>query len=118
MLARGAHGTDVELSEATMTAELILEFEGVTTTEYHAINKALGIDPATGEGNWPDGLVSHAAGLNEDGHLVVMEVWDTPEHQARFMEDRLGKALVEGGVTGPPSSITWIELVAHRHLGS
>jgi hypothetical protein len=101
-----------------MTAELILEFEGVTTKEYYAVNEALGIDPETGEGEWPDGLVAHSAGLNEAGHLVVIEVWDSPEHQARFMEGRLGEALAKGGVTGPPSSVTWIELVTHRHLGS
>jgi len=45
-------------------------------------------------------------------------VWDSPAHQAKFMEDRLGPALVKGGITGPPSSITWIELVSHQHLGS
>ncbi|HUY66586.1 MAG TPA: hypothetical protein VMV06_07195 [Acidimicrobiales bacterium] len=101
-----------------MAAELILEFEGVTTKEYHAVNKELGIDPESGEGDWPDGLVAHSAGLNDAGHLVVIEVWDTPEHQAKFMEDRLGGALAKGGVTGPPSSITWIELVSHHHLGS
>ena len=101
-----------------MAAELILEFEGVTTKEYDAVNKELGIDSATGEGNWPDGLVAHSAGLNEDGHLVVIEIWDTPEHQAKFMEGRLGEALAKGGVTSAPSSITWIELVAHHYLGN
>jgi hypothetical protein len=101
-----------------MAAALILEFEGVTMKEYAAVNAALGTDPKTGEGNWPDGLVTHSAGLNEDGHLVVMEVWDTPEHQARFMEERLGEALGKGGVTGPPSSITWMELEAHVIPGS
>ena len=100
-----------------MAAGLILEFEGVTAKEYYAVNEALGIDQDTGEGDWPDGLVTHSAGLNENGHLVVIEVWDTQEHQARFMEERLGAALAEGGVTGPPSSITWIDLVSHQHLG-
>ena len=97
-----------------MAAALILEFEGVTLEHYNAVNDALGIDPGTGSGDWPDGLVSHSAGLNEDGHLVVMEVWDTPEHQARFMEERLAEALEKGGVTDGPSSITWIELEAHH----
>jgi len=32
------------------------------------------------------------------------------------MEERLGAALVKGGVTTPPSSVTWIELVSHQHL--
>ncbi len=97
-----------------MASELILEFEGVTTKEYDAVNEELGIDPATGSGEWPDGLVAHSAGLNENGHLVVIEVWDTPEHQANFMDERLGEALVKGGVSGPPSRVTWIELVAHH----
>lgn len=101
-----------------MTAELILEFDGVTVDQYHAVNKVLGIDPLSGAGDWPDGLVTHSAGVNDAGHLVVIEVWDTPEHQAAFMENRLGQALVEGGITGPPSGITWIELVSHQHLGS
>ncbi len=99
-----------------MASELILEFEGVTVAEYHAVNEQLGIDPESGEGTWPDGLVTHSAGLNEDGHLVVIEIWDTPEHQARFMEGRLGEALVKGGISGPPSSLTWIELVAHHRV--
>ncbi len=100
-----------------MAAGVILEFEGVTTKEYEAVNKVLGIDMATGKGDWPDGLVTHSAGIDEDGRLVVMEVWDTPEQQARFMEERLGQALAQGGITGPPSSVTWIELVAHHHPG-
>jgi hypothetical protein len=101
-----------------MPAQVILEFEGVTLTEYEAVNKELGIDMASGEGDWPDGLIAHAAGLNEDGHLVVTEVWDTPEHQARFLETRLGDALVKGGVEAPPSSVTWIELAAHHLPGA
>mgnify|MGYP000849803784 CR=1 FL=1 len=101
-----------------MAAALILEFEGVTQKEYDAVNRELGIDPQTGEGDWPDGLVSHSGGLNDEGHLVVVEVWDTPEHQARFMEERLGAALEQGGVTEGPSSVTWIEVIAHHTPGS
>jgi hypothetical protein len=54
-----------------MPAQLILEFEGLTTKEYDAVNAVLGIDPTAGSGEWPDGLQVHAAGLNEAGHLVV-----------------------------------------------
>ncbi len=101
-----------------MPAQLTLEFEGVTEKQYWAVNKELGIDATSGEGDWPDGLVTHAAGLDENGHLIVTEVWDTPEHQARFMETRLGAALAAGGVSGPPSSITWLELVSHQIPGA
>lgn len=65
-----------------MAAAVILAFEGVTLDHYYAANEALGINVRDGSGDWPDGLVTHSAGLNEDGHLVVMEVWDSPEHQA------------------------------------
>jgi hypothetical protein len=49
--------------------------------------------------------------------MVLTEIWDTTEHQARFVEERLGAALVEGGDTSAPSSVTWIELVAHNTPG-
>ncbi len=101
-----------------MASALILEFQGVTDKEYAAVNKELGIDVATGEGDWPDGMVSHSAGIRADGTFVVVEVWDSPEHQAKFMEERLGGALQKGGITGPPSDVTWIELVSHQHRRS
>jgi len=101
-----------------MVAQLILEFDGVTEKEYEAVNGVLGIDMASGTGDWPDGLQTHAAGLTEDGRFIVTEVWDTPEHQARFMEGRLGEALAKGGITGPPVSVTWIELLAVHHPGA
>jgi hypothetical protein len=69
-------------------------------------------------GDWPDGLVAHSAGLNDAGHQVVMEVWDSQEHQARFVERRLAQALQAGGVTGGPSRITWVDLVAHHTPGA
>ena len=97
-----------------MAAGVILEFEHVTVEHYRAVNDALGIDMEKGTGEWPDGLVSHSAGLKDDGTFVVMEVWDSPQHQAAFMEGRLGEALAKGGVTEAPSSITWIELEAHH----
>jgi hypothetical protein len=98
-----------------MAAGVILEFEGIGQKEYDAVNAALGIDMSTGDGDWPDGLISHTAGHRDDGRFVVVEVWDTPEHQARFMEGRLGSALQEAGVTEPPVSVTWVELVGHQH---
>jgi hypothetical protein len=97
-----------------MPAALILEFEGVSEKEYDAVNAALDFDPKTGEGDWPDGLLSHSAGHRDDGRFVVMEVWDSPDHQARFMENQLAAALEQGGVTSEPVSVTWIELIAHQ----
>ena len=95
-----------------MPAGLILEFEGVTESQYDAVNQKLGLDPKRGTGDWPAGLVSHTAGL-DDGTLIVIEVWDTQEQQAHFMETRLGGALQEVGVPAP-SRIAWVDVVANH----
>jgi hypothetical protein len=98
-----------------MAAGLLLEFDGVGREEYEAVNERLGIDAATGEGDWPDGLLFHAGGAKPGG-WVVMEVWESQEAQERFMQDRLGRALQEGGVSGPPGRVEWLDLAAHRYL--
>jgi len=97
-----------------MPAGLIIEFEGVDQSHYDAVNEKLGLNAATGEGDWPNGLVQHSAGHTDDGKFTVVELWDTPEHQAAFMDSRLGPALAEVGVP-EPTRITWIELVAHHN---
>jgi hypothetical protein len=45
-----------------MAAGLLLEFDGVGREQCEAVNERLGIDSATGEGEWPDGLLFHAGG--------------------------------------------------------
>ena len=99
-----------------MAEALILEFEGIGRERYEAVNAALGIDAATGEGDWPAGLKFHAGGETDDGGLVVIEVWESREAQAAFMESRLGRALQEGGVTAPPARTVWAGLLAVRDL--
>jgi hypothetical protein len=92
-----------------MAEGLVLEFDGVGVEQYRAVNSALGIDPDTGAGEWPDGLTFHAGGAKAGG-LLVFEVWESRDAQERFMQGRLGRALQEGGVTAPPSRVEWIEL--------
>jgi hypothetical protein len=99
-----------------MAMGLILEFDGVGRDEYLAVNRALGVDMAAGTGDMPSGLTYHAAGAKSGG-WVVFEVWDTQESQGRFMEERLGRALQDGGVNAPPSRVEWVELAADRRLG-
>ncbi|MDX6563337.1 MAG: hypothetical protein QOD65_3151 [Gaiellales bacterium] len=96
-----------------MAEGLILEFDGVGRAEYAAVNERLGIDMASGQGDWPAGLVFHAGGAKPGG-WVVFEIWDSREAQGQFMNDRLGRALQEGGITGPPSRAEWIDLAAYR----
>ena len=45
-----------------MAQALILEFIGVGKADYDAVNGKLGIDMDAGSGDWPAGLLMHAAG--------------------------------------------------------
>ena len=94
-----------------MSEVLILEFAGATAEQYLAVNKTLGLDPATGEGDWPAPLQSHVASVGAAG-LVVVEVWESQEAQAAFMA-RLGPALGEVGLP-EPARMQWQTLLG-RH---
>jgi hypothetical protein len=95
-----------------MAEALILEFDGVERRHYDAVNRQLGIDPASGEGDWPPGMIFHS-GAGKPGGWVVFEVWESKDAQERFMQERLARALQEGGVTAPPTRVEWLELAAH-----
>jgi len=94
-----------------MAFGLILEFNGIGQETYDAVNRKLGIDATRSTSAWPPGLLFHAGGAKSGG-WIVFEVWDSKEAQGRFMNERLGRALAEGGVTGPPSRVEWLDLAA------
>jgi hypothetical protein len=98
-----------------MAKGLILEFDGFGVETYERVSERLGIDMASGEGNWPAGLLFHTGGAKPGG-WVVFEVWASQEDQERFMAERLGQALKEGGVEQPPSRIEWLDLAAYHNL--
>jgi len=87
-----------------MSEVLILEFAGATADQYLAVNKILGVDAKTGEGDWPEPLQSHVAAVGAAG-LVVVEVWESQEAQAAFMA-RLG----EVGLP-QPARMEWLSLL-------
>jgi hypothetical protein len=99
-----------------MAEVLILEFAGVTLAAYQAVSRELGIDPETGEGDWPDGLLVHSAAIGPNG-LVVHEVWESRDAQRTFMRSRLSKALQAGGITAMPSRLEWDELAGLHVAG-
>jgi hypothetical protein len=100
-----------------MPEAVILEFTGVSEADYAEVNKQLGIDMQTGAGEWPAGLISHAAGMSEDNTFIVTEVWSSRADQATFLESRLGAALAAGGVTAMPT-VRWIPLLAYHQPGA
>jgi hypothetical protein len=98
-----------------MAEALILEFDGLTKGDYDAVNATLGLDSMTGEGDSPAGLISHT-GAAKPGGWVVFEIWDSKESQESFMNGRLGAALGQAGVEGPPARVEWLELAGyHTH---
>jgi hypothetical protein len=99
-------------------AELLqLEFNAPGAQEiYDKVNGILGFDPASTAG-YPDGLLSHVAGISADGAvLVVTEVWESKEAEAAFLADKLGPALAEGGAPAPLRN-EWYTLLANNQLG-
>jgi hypothetical protein len=99
-----------------MAELLLLEFDGVDETDYAKVNAQLGLDPETGAGDWPAGLITHLTGLGEDGRGYVVEVWQSQQAQAEFMQSRLGPAMATGGVTSTPK-VTWARVVGHHSPG-
>jgi hypothetical protein len=90
----------------------MLDFEGV----YARVNSELGLDPDTGAGDGPAGLITHVAGVTDANHGYVIEVWESQQAQSDFMTSRLGAAMAEGGVSAVPQ-MTWARVTGHHHPG-
>ncbi len=96
-----------------MPDTLILEFDEATSDEFDAVNAILGLDFASGGGDWPPGLLHIQAGTTDAGGLVVIENWETRAQQEAFMSARLGPALAQAEVPHP-SRVEWFSgLGAH-----
>ncbi|MBS1891771.1 MAG: hypothetical protein JST59_10790 [Actinobacteria bacterium] len=96
---------------------LILEFDTLGIDDYGRVNELLGIDMNSGEGDWPDGLMTHVGGAKDNG-WVVFELWASRADQERFLADRLGPALAQAGVEGPPARMEWIDVAASHSPGA
>ena len=94
-----------------MSDALLYEFTGVGADDYRAVNAKLGLDPDTGAGDWPAGLVSHTGAVTSDGGFVVFEVWESREAQEAFAA-RLGPILGEAGVP-EPKRVEWFSVAGH-----
>jgi len=78
---------------------------------YPKVNEVLGLDPVSGSGEWPRGLLSHV-GAAGDGLIVVVEVWESRADQEAWMESSLGPALGQVGVP-TPRRMEWLTGVGH-----
>lgn len=93
-----------------MPEALFFEFSGVDAADYRAVNSILELDPASGDGAWPLGLITHTAAAGDDGTLVLFEVWQSQEAQTAWMASRLGPALVQAGIP-EPQRVKWLTVV-------
>jgi hypothetical protein len=76
---------------------------------YPKVNETLGLDPESGSGDWPEGLLSHLGG-GVDGTVVVVEVWESRADQEAWMSSSLGPALAKVGVP-QPKRMEWLNLL-------
>jgi len=89
--------------------QVILEFADVDEKMYDAVNQELGLDPNTGTGDWPAGLLTHTGGPTADGGFVVVEIWESQAANETWMGGRLGAALGKVGIPAPVR-VTWSEV--------
>jgi hypothetical protein len=92
---------------------LVLEFTSSDASKlYTDVNGTLGVDAATGKGDWPPGIQSHVAGL-DGSSMIVVELWDSRAAQEKFMAERLGPALGQAGAP-QPGRVQWFSLLGEK----
>ncbi len=85
-----------------MAVGLIMRFAGVGSDKYEAIMEELELPFDDTGGNWPEGIISHAAGSTPDGGWTVVDVWESQEAFNQFLASRLGPAFEKvGGMPQP-----------------
>jgi hypothetical protein len=92
-------------------AEVILIEVDCDPALYSRVNGSLGLDPNTGAGDWPKGLLTHVGG-GGDGTVVVVEVWESRADQESWMVSALGPALGQAGVA-QPKRMEWLSLLGN-----
>ena len=65
-----------------MSVLVVAGIPGATVEQYEAVSRALGFREP--EFETPAGLISHTAGVDEDG-LLIVDVWESAEDFQRFM---------------------------------
>jgi len=95
-----------------MPDALFFEFTGVSAHDYRAVNKILGVDPNTGDGLWPAGLLSHTGAAGPGDEFIVFEVWESQQAQTDWMTSRLGPALGKAGLP-EPKRVQWLTVAGH-----
>jgi hypothetical protein len=72
--------------------------KGFTKAMYEALRKEV-----KWESRHPEGAIFHSCAFDDQGHLRVADVWDSPEKMSAFVDNRLAPAMKKLGV--PPPSV-------------
>jgi hypothetical protein len=93
-----------------MAVGIILEWDGFDTSDYDGVCERIGF-PA----NWPEALISHAAGQSEEG-LRLTEIWESREDFDRWIENVIQPAVGEiAGDRVQDSPPNFVEFSLHRY---
>ena len=79
-----------------MAVVWLVEWDGITPAQYEELRQR-----TEWETNLPDGLQYQVAAFSEKS-LILTQVWKSPEHVMRFMEDRLLPAIEAMGIRSMP----------------
>jgi len=83
-----------------MPIGMLMQFTGVTTAQYDAVMKEMGL--SGNAGTWPKGLISHMAGTAPESGFCVVDVWDSQADFESFLQGRLMPAFQKvGGIPEP-----------------
>ncbi|MGD8320977.1 MAG: hypothetical protein PVJ02_10990 [Gemmatimonadota bacterium] len=98
-----------------MAEVIVLEFSAPDAGSiYMRVNGILGWGGVPGPEVRPEGLISSIAGESGD-KLIVVETWESREHQEAFMQNQLGPALGKAEAA-QPSRVEWFSGVIDFHL--
>lgn len=72
-----------------MATRVQMDFDKLGLDDYDRVCEVLNFPS-----DWPDGLLAHGS-ADADGHLRVVDVWESSSDFDRFVEQRLGPAIGE-----------------------
>lgn len=98
-----------------MAVGLIMRFPGVGSDKYDAIMEELGLPFGDMGGDWPEGIISHAAGSTPDGGWTVVDVWESQQAFDRFLASRLEPAFEKVGGMPEPDVTPFRVRNTYRH---
>jgi hypothetical protein len=97
-----------------MAIGLVMHFKGVKMDQYDKVMKDMGLTGNRSE--WPDGIISHAAGPTPDG-MCVVDLWQSQVQFDKFFQGRVMPAMQRTGGMPEPQVIKFEVHNSYKHGG-